>query len=116
MPTLSDPTDPELMNAITRHGDREHVLRNLEAAGNMGEMTALDVAYECDVEDEDVDTIAETFVREWDFYIEEIGEAHDHDHWLETIEEKYGDQADEYLNESSSGILDTFQRVASRFR
>jgi len=116
MSTITDPTDPELLSAIARHGEREHVLRNLEAAWNMGEMSALDVAYERDVEDEDVDTIAKTFVREWDLHKEDMCKTHDHDQWLETIEEKYGDEADEILDDSSSGILGTFRRVANRFQ
>jgi hypothetical protein len=100
-PTI-DPRDDDLLTAIARHGSREHILRQLEAAGAMGELDAIQVAKEeVNHVPDDPDKIAKIFVDAWDTYVEDTFSEESHDEWLRAVDETYGDQADAYLDAES---------------
>lgn len=100
-PTI-DPRDDDLLSAIARYGSREHILRQLEAAGSMAELDATAVAKEQvgHIPDEP-DKIAELFVSAWDTYVEETFSEEAHNEWLTAADETYGEQADAYLDAES---------------
>jgi len=89
-------TDSSL-KAIAKHGTREHVLRELEARGAMGELSTIDVAREQGVDTDDPEVVAQTFVSAWDDWVEDTQSESQHAEWLESVEKNYGDIADSVL-------------------
>lgn len=90
-----------LLEAIAEAGERLHVLRQLEATGTMGELDAVQVAKEngLDPETASAEEVAKTFVKSFDLYVEETTTEDDRDEWLASLEDRYGQKADEILGD-----------------
>lgn len=92
--------DPRLLGAIADHGDRLHVLRQLETGGSMSEMDARDVAVEVGLPaTASVECVAETFVEEWQRWYDEVMNGQQQAYWAHYVERSYGERADALLGE-----------------
>jgi len=89
-------SNTKLLEAIAEHGSREHVMRHLDATNSMSALNAWDVAKEEDIDPEDYDTVAETFVEAWDEWFDTVYSKEERENYREDLEDKWGDEADKY--------------------